>query len=147
MSSESMTSESTVRAPKREVYVYCAENQVEDEYDGGRVLFAPVRGQPNDDIADGRLALSFKHDEPMRDYPVTREEKRKRFFRITVEEVDEADLPPDPNAPKPPSAFDMLARAREAALREGKTELAAELAQRLAEGVAIPPERVSTDKS
>lgn len=80
----------------RVVYMRCTENRVEDDYDGGIVLFQVIAGQPSDDYADGRLVLSFKHDTPMEAYPVTREEKQTRFFRVTLEEVPFSEVPPEP---------------------------------------------------
>lgn len=77
----------------------CTENRVEDDYDGGLVLLQVIAGQHSDELVDGRTVLSFKHDEPMRGYPVTREEKQARVFRITLEECTWADVPPAIVAP------------------------------------------------
>lgn len=124
------------RARPRVIYMRCTENRVEDDYDGGLVLFLPVAGQPTDELVDGRLVLSFKHDEPMHEYPVTRDEKQRRVYRVTLEEVSLADVPPDPRAPKSPSAFELLTQARDAAARDGNQALAAQLTQQLGDGVA-----------
>lgn len=93
---------STGLAGPLELYMTCTENRVEDNYEGGLVLLQGVRhavpavaGQ----LADSRLVLSAVHDEFMRQFPVTRDEKQARYFRITVEEVAVEDLPPDPDAP------------------------------------------------
>lgn len=132
----------TPKATPRVLYFYCAENRVEDDPDGGLVLFQPVRGQHPEQLEqlqDFRLALVFKQDAPMREYPVTREEKQRMFYELTLRPVTEAELPPDPRAPRPPSAFDILAQARDAAAREGRTELAAALDRQLADGVAASP--------
>lgn len=137
-----MSTTSATTAP-RVLFFRCAENRVEDDHDGGLVLFQPVRGQiPEqlEQLQDFRLALSFKHDEPMRAYPVTRDEKNSRFYRMTLEEVTEAELPPGPDKPRLPSAFEILAQARAAAEREGNTALVTALDRQLADGVAVPPE-------
>lgn len=84
------------------IFMRCTENRVEDDYDGGLLLLQGVKGQQREIVAelnDSRLVLSAVNDEFMRLFPVTREEKQSRFYRITVEEVSYADVPPDPNAP------------------------------------------------
>lgn len=121
---------------KRTIYFRCTENDVEHDYDGGRVLLGAVQAQETNELAGGNLVLVFNHDEPMREFPVSRADKQGKYYRVTVEEVTEADLPPDPTLPKPPSAFDMLVAARDAATREGNEELAASLTRQLSDGVA-----------
>jgi hypothetical protein len=110
----------------------CTENRVEDDYDGGLVLFQVIAGQQSDDYADGRLAISFNHDTPMEAYPRTREEKQSRFFRVTLEEIPYSEVPPDPKAPKLPSAKELMEQALAAARRDGDTALAEELHTKLA---------------
>lgn len=86
---------------KLELFMRCTENRVEDDYDGGLVLLQAVRGQRAEiapDVIDSRLVLSAAHDAFMRQFPVTREEKQGRFFKITCEEVTADELPPDPSA-------------------------------------------------
>lgn len=91
-----------VVARKLALFMRCTENRVEDDYDGGLVLLQGIKGQTPDiaaSVLDARLVLSAAHDDFMRQFPVTREEKQDRYFRITVEEVAFADVPRDPNAP------------------------------------------------
>jgi hypothetical protein len=110
----------------------CTENRVEDDYDGGPVIFQVIAGQQSDEYADGRLVLSFIHDTPMEAYPRTREEKQERFFKITLEEIAYSEVPPDPKAPKLPSAREFMEQALAAARRDGDTALAEELHAKLA---------------
>lgn len=110
----------------------CTENRVEDDYDGGLVLFQVIAGQQSDDYADGRLALSFTHDTAMEAYPMTREDKQSRFFRVTLEEVPFSQVPPDPRAPKLASARELMEQALAAAVRDGDTALADELRAQIA---------------
>jgi hypothetical protein len=117
-----------ITAPPLVIYMQCKENAVENDYEGGLLLFTAVRAGTADKLVDARVVLSCKEDALMRDYPVTREEKQGRFFRVTVEEVPLADLPPDPDAPKVPSSAELLQQAHAAAIREGNTELAAAIA-------------------
>lgn len=128
------------RAPTREFYMQCRENHVEDDYEGGLVLLAAIRaGTSLTDFIDVRLVASAANDRVMFDYPVTRDDKRQRFFRVTVEEVDYTELPPDPNAPKAATAFELLVQARDAALRDGDLPLADHLTARLNAGVTVEP--------
>lgn len=84
-----------------EVFMRCTENRVEDDYDGGLVLLQGVKGQRPEiagEIVDARLVLSAAHDAFMRRFPVTRDEKQARYFRVTIKEVPLSDVPPDPDA-------------------------------------------------
>lgn len=86
---------------KIELFMRCTENRVEDDYDGGLVLLQAIKGQRPEiapDILDSRLVLSAAHDPFMRQFPVTRDEKQARHFKITIEEVPVSDVPADPNA-------------------------------------------------
>jgi hypothetical protein len=80
---------------KTELYMRVLENNVENDYEGGIVHLMGVRCSAMLDFADARMTLSYNKDEPMRQFPVTREEKQKRHFKITIEEVDICDVPPD----------------------------------------------------
>jgi len=117
----------------------CTQNDVENDYDGGVVLLQQIQGQPTDDVIDGRVAMSCRHDSFMYNYPVTREDKQQRFFKVTIEEIPEGEVPPDPRAPKAPSAFDLLIQARDAALSAGNTALADQLTASINSGVAVAP--------
>lgn len=84
------------------LFMRCTENRVEDDYDGGIVLLQGIAGQypaVADAIVDTRLVISARHDDFMRLFPVARDEKQSRYFRLVVEEVALEDVPADPNAP------------------------------------------------
>jgi hypothetical protein len=85
-----------MKSEPRVVFMRCTENGVENDSDGGLVLFQHVQGQLTDDLIDSRLALSFALDAPMYDYPVTRVEKQARCFKLTIEEIPIEALPPKP---------------------------------------------------
>jgi hypothetical protein len=86
-------------APTRTIFMRCTENRVEDEADGGLLILQGIAGQPTDDYRDARVVLSFTHDEPMRAYPVTRDEKRVRVFEVTVTETTRDAVPVMPSVP------------------------------------------------
>lgn len=117
----------------RILYMRCTENRVEDDYDGGVVLLQAVERQEGRDLLACNLVMSFATDEPMLGFPVSREEKQARFFRLVLEDVDESDLPPDPNAPPPPDPIALLTQAIVAARASGNDALAERLAAQLAE--------------
>ncbi len=84
------------------IYTRCTENDVENDYEGGRIIFTKIAGQTPDvhaNVLGCNVVISAANDPFMRQYPVTRDEKQTRFFKVTLEEIALADVPPDPNAP------------------------------------------------
>lgn len=84
------------------LYMTCVENDEPNNYDGGKVLLIACRGQRPEilgQLTDARLMLMCVYDEFMRQFPVSREAKQEVAFRITIDEIPVAELPPDPDAP------------------------------------------------
>lgn len=95
------------------IYLRCTENDIEHDYDGGRVLFKPVRAGLPGGVIDGGFVLSASSDDFLAQFPTTRADKQGTFYRLTLEEVAADQLPPDP-APVDPVA---QLRAENAALQ------------------------------
>jgi hypothetical protein len=93
-----------MKTPTITVYLRCTENDVENDYEGGRIVLKPVRGQMIRGLIDGAVVLSMDSDAFLRQFPVTRDEKQQRAYRVTIEEIEMADLPPDPDAKPAPAA-------------------------------------------
>lgn len=84
-------------APVLELYMRVRENDAANEYEGGRVILASVlEGKPAD-LLDATLLISAKTDAYLMQLPwKTRAAKQTRFFRLRLEEVPIAEVPPDP---------------------------------------------------
>ena len=82
-----------MKTPAAVLYVRCVSNPVEDDRDGGVIRFIIHPPRPKGDILDAQLALSFRADEPMTVFPVTREEKQTKIYRLTLEEVTSDEMP------------------------------------------------------
>lgn len=78
----------------RVIYMRCVANAVEDAPDGGIIRFVISPPRPPGDVLDAQLAVSFRRDEPMRDYAVTKEDKLQKQYRVTIEEVAPSDEGP-----------------------------------------------------
>jgi hypothetical protein len=85
-------------APTRAFYMKVTENRAADDHEGGMVLFQVVRSHA-DELTGGNLVLSAKQNALCHAYPWKYQSaKAKRFFKVTIEEVDASELPPDPEA-------------------------------------------------
>jgi hypothetical protein len=63
------------------------ENDVEGAYDGGRVvLTAQTAELQKRGIQQVTVLVNYTTDDPMHDWPTTRQERESRRFRITVAE-------------------------------------------------------------
>lgn len=85
-------------APALTLYLRCTENDVEHDFDGGRVVFKPVNAGRPVELVDGFVVLSASTDAFLRQYPATRDEKQAAYFKLTLEPVDASALPPAPVA-------------------------------------------------
>lgn len=84
-------------SPTLALYMRVVENDAADDYDGGRLVMKPVNGGRDLAILDASLVLSSRTDELLMRYPWKgRAAKQSRFYKLTVEEIDIAELPPDP---------------------------------------------------
>lgn len=148
------------------VNLTCTENNVEHDYDGGLVLLqighVPPAAQAPGILFNGfNVAMNFTDDgdrdtrTEMHAFPRTRAEGRMRWFRVTVEEVDDPRPPEDPvalGAPGPVAReeFERVTQALEAEnaeLRrrlEGAGNTPAGQPTTLAHEPAMPPDRPST---
>jgi hypothetical protein len=71
------------------------ENDVEMDYDGGRVVLtadSQVFGRKSD-LQQMTLVLNYSEDEPMREWPTSRQERaERRFTALILEDATEAQL-------------------------------------------------------
>lgn len=82
--------------PALTLFLRVVENDVEHDYDGGKLLLKPLRRQSDREIVDAGFVLSARTDAFLRRFPATRAEMQQRFYRLTLEEVPASALPPDP---------------------------------------------------
>lgn len=123
------------------VFMRCTENDVEYDYDGGKVLLQAIGHQHVADLNACNFVLNVSRDGErdartvMHAFPVTRPEMKGRYFKITCEEID-CPIPPEP---EPVTSVDEVAKLQAlVAELEAKN---AELQQRsLSSGPAPEPE-------
>lgn len=103
------------------VYARCTENDIEYDWDGGKVLLQAIGHQEIGDLNGCNLVFQFTTDAAMQPFPITRAEKQQRFFKVTVEEIENP-IPPAPEAPTPlPSGTaEMMALMERNALLESQ---------------------------
>lgn len=71
------------------------ENDKEADYDGGRiVLVADVNSLPKElvkeeDLTNITVLLNYREDKPMEKWPLAREDRARRRFRLTITEEAE----------------------------------------------------------
>lgn len=107
------------------VFARCTENDIDYDYEGGKVLLQAIGHQELDQLNGGNFVFQFQSDEAMRAFPITRAEKQTRFFEVTFREIDN---PIPPETPAPETEVARLERENEA-LRQ---QLAAADAEQLA---------------
>lgn len=83
--------------PRREIFMKVQENGAAHDYEGGTVILVAIHGQHTDELVDARLVISAKDNALLHQFPWKyQSSKAKRFYRITIDEVDFHDLPPRP---------------------------------------------------
>jgi hypothetical protein len=91
------TPEAPAPSPTLSLYLRVVENDAANDFDGGRLVMKPVRAGIDPAIMDASLVIASKTDGFLTRFPwKTRAAKQGRFYRLTVEEVPESELPPDP---------------------------------------------------
>jgi hypothetical protein len=72
------------------LYTRCTENQVEDDYEGGRVLLQLIIEEhvKPAGLLGVNVVLGCETDKFMYQFPATRQEKQQRWFKVSIEEVD-----------------------------------------------------------
>ncbi len=91
------------------VYARCTENDVDYDYEGGKVLLQAIAHQDVGAVNACNLVVNFSADGDesagavMHAFPITRADKHQRFFRIDVSEIDNP-IPPEPAVPAVVSA-------------------------------------------
>nr|PZN59861.1 MAG: hypothetical protein DIU58_17185 [Sphaerobacter thermophilus] len=80
----------------------CQENDIHMDYDGGRVVLVADAPALGDELVEGpeklgqvTVVLNYRRDDPMAKWPVLREERARRRFRLQITEIvpDEAPAP------------------------------------------------------
>lgn len=88
------------------------ENDAPNDFEGGRLVFKPVRAGADPALLDASLVIAAKTDVFLMLYPwKTRAAKSERFYRLTLVEIAVSDLPPDP-ATVPDEIAELEARLR-----------------------------------
>lgn len=108
-------------SPPLKLYFQVVENDAPNAYDGGRLVLKVVRAGVDPDLIDGSIVLSSRTDAFLTRFPwKTRAAKEQRYYRLRLEEVSIADLPPDPAAEAEIQELERrLAAARSEGLRTG----------------------------
>ena len=72
----------------------CQENDIQMDYDGGRVVLVADAPALGDELVEGAeklgqvtVVLNYRRDDPMAKWPIVREERARRRFRITISEI------------------------------------------------------------
>ena len=72
----------------------CQENDVQMDYDGGRIVLVADAPALGDELVEGpeklaqvTVVLNYRRDEPMMRWPVVREDRARRRFRLQITEI------------------------------------------------------------